>query len=62
MPDMLTTSQVAEILGKSTRRITQLVKSGRLRPALKLEGIRGAYLFEPQAVDRFLAAEEEEIA
>jgi hypothetical protein len=29
---------------------------------LKLEGIRGAYLFEPQAVDRFLAAEEEEIA
>jgi excisionase family DNA binding protein len=59
MTDMLTTSQVAEILGKSTRRVSQLVKSGRLHPALKLEGIRGAYLFEPQAVDRFLQNEED---
>jgi hypothetical protein len=29
---------------------------------LKLEGIRGAYLFEPQAVDRFLQAEEDDVA
>jgi hypothetical protein len=59
---LLTTSQVAEILGRTPRRVSQLVRSGQLHPELKLEGIRGAYLFRPQDVEAFLRAEEEEIA
>jgi hypothetical protein len=49
-PDLLTTRQVADILGTNPRRVNRLVKSGKLRTAIKLDGVRGANLFDPSDV------------
>lgn len=46
----ITTEAAAKILGVSSRTIHRLVAAGRLRPAIKLPGIRGAYLFDEDAV------------
>lgn len=47
--DLLTTAQVAAIIGRNTRYVARLVDAGRLTPLTKLPGLRGAYLF--RAVD-----------
>jgi hypothetical protein len=45
-----TTAQTAAALGITTNAVAQQVRRGVLIPAYKLPGLRGAYLFNPQAV------------
>ena len=49
-------ASVSAILGCSRREVTRLVERGVLEPAMKLDGLRGAYLFDPDVVAA-LAAE-----
>ena len=51
--DPLTTAEVADRLGCDTRTVARHVERGNLTPAMKLPGLRGAYLFDPAEVDRF---------
>ena len=44
--DLLTTRDVADAYGVSTREIARRVETGALEPAVKLPGLRGAYLFD----------------
>lgn len=48
--DYMTTAEVAAALEVSRQAILQRVESGSLRPAMKLPGLRGAYLFDPADV------------
>jgi hypothetical protein len=43
---LITTAQAAEVSGKSLRTIIRLVEKGKLNPAQKLPGLRGAFLFD----------------
>jgi excisionase family DNA binding protein len=43
---LLTTAQVAERTGYSVRTITRWVDEGRITPAHKLPGDKGAFLFD----------------
>lgn len=52
METTLTAATVAERLGMSRWALLRLVKAGRIAPAQKLDGIRGAYLFDPAEVER----------
>lgn len=55
--DLVTTAEALEILRKSSpSTVTRLVQAGKLAPAQKLPGLRGAYLFNRSDVER-LAAE-----
>ena len=55
--DLVNTGEALTILGMSSpNSVTRLVKAGRLVPATKLPGLRGAYLFERADVEA-LAAE-----
>lgn len=54
---LLTTSQVARKLGRTTTTVLNHVKAGRLQPAVKLPTETGAYLFDPAEVERYLQAE-----
>jgi excisionase family DNA binding protein len=59
--DLLSTAQVAEILGKSVPTVNRWVREGALKPTTKLPGISGAYVFTREAVEDFrdeLAAKE----
>ena len=47
----MTTAQVADRLGRSVPTVIRLVNSGKLAPATKLPGIRGAYMFTRESVD-----------
>jgi predicted site-specific integrase-resolvase len=47
---LLTTAQVAEKLGKSVATVNRWAADGRLKPAAKAPGIRGAWLFDPADV------------
>lgn len=49
--DLLTTAQAAERRSVHVRTIHRAVASGRLKPALKLPGDTGAYLFDPADID-----------
>jgi hypothetical protein len=51
MPN-LTTAQVAKLAGVPVRKVHRMVGSGKLRPAQKLPGGTGAYLFRPSEVRR----------
>lgn len=58
MPDLLTTAQVAQKLGKSPRTVHRLVAAGRLVPAMTAPGGQhGAYLFSPEAVEALLTVD-----
>ena len=48
----VTTREASELLGKSIRATIRLVETGKLTPVMKLPGLRGAYLFDRQAVER----------
>lgn len=56
----ITTREASEILGKSIRATIRLVEAGKLTPAQKLPGIRGAYLFNAGDVQRLKAELESE--
>lgn len=47
---LLNTREVADALGVSTREVARRVERGVLEPAVKLPGVRGAFLFDPAAV------------
>jgi len=55
--DLVNTGEALTILGMSSpTTVTRLVQAGKLTPATKLPGLRGAYLFLRADVER-LAAE-----
>lgn len=53
----VTTREASEILGKSIRATIRLVETGKLVPALKLPGLRGAFLFDRADVEALRDAE-----
>ena len=56
MQQSLGTAEAAQILGIEVRTVHRMVADGRLRPAMKLPGKTGAYVFARVEVER-LAAE-----
>lgn len=54
--DLLTTAQVAEILGTSVPTVNRLALKGKLPAAHKLPGPTGAYLFHRTTVDAYIAS------
>lgn len=50
---LLTSPEVARLLGCSNRTVHRLVISEDLLPALKLPGPNGAFLFDPNVVEMF---------
>lgn len=50
--NLLTSQDVRDRLGCSVRTVHRLVLAGALSPALKLPGPNGAFLFDPDDVDR----------
>jgi excisionase family DNA binding protein len=53
MTALLTTDAVAEQLDVSRSTVLRLVERGQLEAAVKLPGARGAYLFDPDAVEQY---------
>jgi hypothetical protein len=55
---LLTTPDVAKLLGKSARTVHRAVIDHKLRPAMQVgTGPNAPYLFDPDEVARFLAVE-----
>ena len=53
---LLTTRQVLDRLGYTDpSAVSRLVSSGKLTPAYKAPGKRGAYAFHPAEIDRYLS-------
>lgn len=50
--DLIPTSEAARRLGRDVSTVHRWVASGRLKPAAKTPGIRGARLFHEADVDR----------
>lgn len=52
-PDLefVVTAEAAEHLQVSTRQIARMVKTGKLTPAFKANGVRGAYLFDRSQIE-----------
>lgn len=59
-PDIITTAEAAHRLGLPVRTLTRWARVGRIEPAAKLPGLRGAYLFDAAEVER--VASERKIA
>lgn len=53
---LVTSNEACERLGISRPTLSRWVTSGRLKPAQKLPGVRGAYLFDPEVIDQAVAA------
>lgn len=58
MSDLLTTAQVADILGKSVPTVNRWAVEGVLTPVQKLPGRTGAYLFDRAEIERVAAGTE----
>lgn len=56
MRNLVTSGEVARVLGISRRTVAYMVSRGELEPAEKLDGPNGAFLFTREAVEA-LAAE-----
>lgn len=54
--DLLTTRQAADRLGVTVSTISRWVASGKLAPALRIEGLRGPMWFRPADVDALAKA------
>lgn len=52
---LLTSPEVAHQLGCSLRTVHRLAAANELRPAQKLPGPNGAFLFDPDSVREFLS-------
>ena len=50
--DLIPTSEAARRLGRNVSTVHRWVRAGRLQPAVKTPGIRGARLFHAADVDR----------
>ena len=51
MPPLRTSAEAASALTVDRATVTRWVQSGRLVPALKLPGLRGAYVFTDEAIE-----------
>ena len=51
-PDMLGPADVCERLGIDRSTLTRWVKAGKIAPAMKLPGLRGAHVFTADEVER----------
>lgn len=51
--NVITAREVAERLQVSTRQVSRLVERGAIAPVVKAPGPRGAFLFDPAAVEEF---------
>lgn len=51
MADMLTTAEVAHLLGVSIPTVNRRAASGAIPVAAKAPGVRGAYLFDRAAIE-----------
>lgn len=54
--NLIQTSDVAELTGRSVPTVARWVKEGKLTPALKGTGIRGAMWFRREDVNALLAS------
>lgn len=52
----LTSAEACQRLGIDRSTLSRWVASGRIKPAVKLPGLRGAMLFDPATVDAAKAA------
>jgi hypothetical protein len=50
-PELITTKEASDILGEGVRKTIRRVESGALKPAMKLPGLRGSYLFDRPDVE-----------
>lgn len=57
--ELIPTSEVAAILGKSVATINRWADKGKLEPALELSGLRGARFFRRSDVEALLVPSEE---
>lgn len=53
-PNLLRSAEACDRLGINRSTLTRWVVSGKITPAYKLDGIRGAFLFHPSDVDRLV--------
>ncbi|HEY5201640.1 MAG TPA: helix-turn-helix domain-containing protein [Acidothermaceae bacterium] len=53
-PHLISSAQVAAKLGKDIRSVHRMVARGEIPTAGKMPGVRGAYLFDAEAIDRML--------
>lgn len=51
-PNLMTTRAAADALGVSTREVARRVERGALDPAVKLPGLRGAFLFDRRVIEQ----------
>lgn len=51
-PRQLTSREAAGLLGMSLRTFLRRVADGDIKPAQQLPGVRGAYLFDADEIDR----------
>ena len=56
MPDTLTTSEAARMLGCSPRTVQRMIEDDKLTPERKFPGPNGAYLIPRREVERVKAA------
>ena len=55
--DHLTSAQVCDLLNIDRSTLSRWVASGRVSPFMKLDGLRGAFIFTRAEVDRVKALE-----
>ena len=53
---LLESAETCELLNIDRSTLTRWVASGRIKPAMKLSGKTGAYLFDPSEVERVRTA------
>lgn len=54
---LMTTAEVADAFGRDRSVILKRVRAGELTPTHKLDGLRGAYLFDRSAIEALVAVE-----
>lgn len=55
--ELLRTKEAADLLDEGVRKFIRRVERGEITPAMKLDGIRGAYLFNRSDVEALLSGE-----
>lgn len=55
MQTFISTAEAAAELGITARQVLRLVEDGRLEAAVKLPGLRGAYVFDAAVVESLKA-------
>jgi len=52
--DLIPTSEAADQIGVTTRTLNRMAADGRITPAGKAPGVRGAYLYTPDEIARVI--------